>query len=89
VYYRAKGALMAATIAERPDLAVTRREVAISQFVSDDRGQLSEWDYDVMPNRAILTTTPTAAVHQDPWRLAVLMNWQQLLKQRSSTPERP
>ena len=80
---------MAATIAEQPELAVSRRDVVLPEFAAESGGMLAEWDYDEMPNGAILTTLPVTGVKQEPWQLVVLTNWQQLLKQRPAGPTTP
>jgi Tol biopolymer transport system component len=87
--YRANGKLMAATIAEQPELAVSRRDVVLPEFATESGGTLAEWDYDEMPNGAMLTTLPVAGVKQEPWQLVVLTNWQQLLKRRPAGPRTP
>ncbi len=88
IFYRAKGTLMAATITEQPELAISRRDVVLSEFGNESE-DLAEWIYDEMPNGAILTTLPVGNVKPEPWELVVLTNWQQLFKRRPAGPVSP
>lgn len=74
LFYRGPKRMMAATIAERPGLAVTRRD---SLFVDTYRRYTPHSAYDVFPNgREFLMTRGASTTGSN---LFVITNWQQMI----------
>ena len=75
LYYRAGSSLRVATIVERPELAVVKRDLVPGVGLSDD----TEFNYSVMANGAFLTTPGPPALPTTS-RIGVITNWQSLLR---------
>ena len=80
LFYRSPTRLMAATVVERPALAVSRRD---SLFVDTYRRYAQHAAYDVFPNgrEFVMTRGPVAAGSQ----LYVIVNWMQLVGKQGGT----
>jgi roadblock/LC7 domain-containing protein len=77
LYYRGGVDLHVATIVERPELAVTRREVIPDVRLTDDQ----EFNYAPMPNGMFLTT-PGPPAPPASSQISVITNWQSLFRNR-------
>src|SRR5262249_25102045 len=80
IFYRTNSAsprLMAATIVEHPDLAVTRRDTLFPDIYAR---QVSHSAYDVFPDGRLLMTRDAAPTTFTGTQVYVVMHWQKMLE---------
>ena len=84
LYFRTSTHLMAASITERPELAVTRRDSLFAANIAGDGV-----GYAVLPDGQRFIATLGPPRREGPYRIAVISNWQSLFVVSSALGSQP
>ena len=84
LYYRGNRVMIAATIATRPSLEVTKREPL---FPTDTYFSFGDQQYDVFPDEQSFLMLQRDGSVERANAVRMIINWPELLKRRSDAPQ--